>query len=87
VLPGRVREVSYEALVADPESRIPALVTEARLPWDPAVLRFHERAGGLATASAGQVRRPIYRTSVRRWRRHAERLKPLIAALGEYAGN
>jgi tetratricopeptide (TPR) repeat protein len=88
VLPGRVRDVSYEALVADPETRIPALVTEAAgLAWDPAVLRFHERAGGVATASAAQVRRPIYRTSVQRWRRHATKLKPLIAALAEYAGN
>jgi tetratricopeptide (TPR) repeat protein len=88
VLPGRVTDVSYEALVADPERRIPALVTEAAgLAWDSATLRFHERAGGVATASAGQVRRPIYRTSVQRWRRHAARLGPLIAALGDYAGN
>jgi hypothetical protein len=88
VLPGRVTDVSYEALVADPERRILALVTEAAgLAWDPAALRFHERAGGVATASAGQVRRPIYGTSVQRWRRHAARLGPLIAALGDYAGN
>jgi hypothetical protein len=87
ILPGRAVEVSYEALVADPGQQIPALVTEAAgLTWDPAALRFHERAGGVATASASQVRRPIYRSSVQRWRRHAERLQPLVDALGEYAG-
>lgn len=83
VLPGRVANVSYESLVADPETRIPALVSEAAgLAWDPATLRFHEREGGVATASASQVRQPIYRSSVHRWRRHADRLRPLAAALG-----
>jgi len=86
VLPGRVTDVGYEALVADPPAQIRALVTQAAgLPWDPATLRFHERDGGVATASASQVRRPIYPGSVQRWRRHAERLGPLIAALGAYA--
>ena len=85
VLPGRVIDVSYEALVADPQAQIQALVTEAAgLAWDPATLRFHERAGGVATASAGQVRRPIYTSAVARWRVHAEALRPLIAALGPY---
>jgi tetratricopeptide (TPR) repeat protein len=87
ILPGRAVEVSYEALVADPQKEIPALVTQGvGLSWDPATLRFHERAGGVATASAGQVRRPIYQSAVRRWRRHAERLQPLVDALGDYAG-
>jgi hypothetical protein len=82
VLPGRVAEVSYEALVAEPDTQTRLLVTEtAGLAWDPAVLRFHERAGAVTTASASQVRRPIYATSVARWRRHAERLQPLAAAL------
>jgi hypothetical protein len=85
VLPGRVIDVDYEALVADPQARIPALVTEAAaLPWDEAVLRFHERAAGVGTASASQVRKPIYGSSVQRWRRHAQALQPLIAALGPY---
>lgn len=85
VLPGRVTDVGYEALVADPETRIPSLVTKAAgLPWDPATLRFHEREGSVQTASATAVRRPIYRSSVERWRRHARNLQPLIAALGPY---
>ncbi|HEX3886822.1 MAG TPA: sulfotransferase [Phenylobacterium sp.] len=82
VLPDRVAEVSYEALVAEPESQTHALVTQAAgLAWDPATLHFHERAGAVTTASASQVRRPIHGTSVARWRRHAERLQPLAAAL------
>lgn len=86
VLPDRIVQVSYEVLVSDPEITIPELITQtAGLPWDAATLRFHESAGAVTTASASQVRRPIYATSVARWRRHAERLQPLITALGDYS--
>ena len=82
VLPGRVSDISYEALVAEPEPQIRRLVVEAAgLPWDQAALRFFEREGAVATASATQVRRPIYATSVQRWRRHEAALKPLIDGL------
>jgi tetratricopeptide (TPR) repeat protein len=85
VLPGRIVDVSYEALVSEPDTEIPRLVTEAAgLSWDPATLAFHKRAGAVQTASASQVRQPIYASSVQRWRRHAERLQPLIDALGPY---
>jgi len=86
VLPGGVIDVAYEALVADPAGEARSLLAAAGLPWDPAVLRFHEREGAVRTASASQVRRPIYGSSVARWRRHAERLQPLADALGPYAG-
>jgi hypothetical protein len=86
VLPGGIVEVSYEALVADPETRIPALVTEAAgLAWDAACLRFFEREGAVATASAAQVRQPIFKDGVQRWRPHAANLAPLIEALGPWA--
>ncbi|HEV2531354.1 tetratricopeptide repeat-containing sulfotransferase family protein [Phenylobacterium sp.] len=84
VLPGRVVEVRYEALVADPEAGIRALGAATGLPWDPAALRFFERERPVATASAVQVRRPIHAGSVARWRRHAAKLAPLIEALGPY---
>jgi hypothetical protein len=82
VLPGRVVDVSYEDLVADPGRAIRRLVTQAAgLPWDAAALRFYEREGAVATASVTQVRRPIYATSVARWRRHEAALSPLIEGL------
>jgi LPS sulfotransferase NodH len=85
VLPGRMIDVRYEALVADPDAGIRALVTEAAgLAWNDACLRFHARDRPVATASATQVRQPIHPYSVERWRRHADRLGPLIQALGEY---
>jgi tetratricopeptide (TPR) repeat protein len=86
VLPGRVIEVQHEALVADPPARIRWLVSEAcGLDWDEACLRFHEGRSAMATASATQVRQPIFTTSLQRWRRYAAHLGPLIEALGPYA--
>ena len=86
VLPGRMVEVSHEALVADPEGQTRWLVTQAcALDWDPACLRFHETKAPVRTASAAQVRQPVFQTSVGRWRRYEGRLGPLLEALGEYA--
>jgi tetratricopeptide (TPR) repeat protein len=86
VLPGRVVRVEHEKLVADPEGRIRWLVTDAcRLDWDPACLRFYEAEGVVRTASAAQVRRPIFSTSIGRWARFASELEPLLMALGPYA--
>ncbi|HEY3890045.1 MAG TPA: sulfotransferase [Caulobacteraceae bacterium] len=86
VLPGRVIDVSHEALVTDPEARIRWLVTEAcGLDWDPACLRFYETRRPVRTASVAQVRQPIFTTSVERWRRYEKHLGPLFEALGPYA--
>jgi hypothetical protein len=79
-----VTEVGYEDLVRAPEAGIKALLAAAGLAWDPAALRFFERERAVATASAAQVRRPIYASSVGRGRAHAAKLGPLIAALRPY---
>ena len=86
ILPGRVIRTPHEKLVADPEAQIRRLVEDAcRLDWDPACLRFYETAGSVRTASATQVRRPIFATSIGRWARFASELEPLLKALGPYA--
>jgi tetratricopeptide (TPR) repeat protein len=86
VLPGRVITVSHEELVADPEGKIRWLVEDAcGLKWDDACLNFHQTKRPVRTASVAQVRQPIFRTSVERWRRYAQHLGPLFTALGPYA--
>jgi len=86
VLPGRVIRVEHEKLVADPEGQIRWLVGDAcKLDWDPACLRFHEAKGVVRTASAAQVRLPVFATSIGRWARFASELEPLLKALGPYA--
>jgi tetratricopeptide (TPR) repeat protein len=86
VLPGRVIRVEHEKLVADPEGQIRWLVADAsKLDWDPACLRFNETAGVVRTASAAQVRRPLFSTSIGRSARFTNEIEPLLRALGPYA--
>jgi tetratricopeptide (TPR) repeat protein len=86
VLPGRIVDVSHEAIVTDPERRIRWLVSEAcGLDWDPACLLFHETKRTVRTASVAQVRQPIFTTSLQRWRLYEKHLGPLFDALGPYA--
>jgi hypothetical protein len=62
------------------------LVTEAcGLTWDPRCLDFHKTERAVTTASAAQVRQPLFSTSHGRWRRYERHLGPLIRALGPYA--
>lgn len=81
VLPGRFLDVDYEALVTDQEAVSRRIVAHCGLDWQDACLRFHENSSPAATASAAQVRQPIHANSVGLWRRYAEQLEPLRAAL------
>src|SRR5712691_9476370 len=85
--PGRLLEISYEAVIADLETEARRLVRFCGLPWDPRCIAFHEAQRPVRTASAIQVRRPIYRTSQGRWQAYRDHLGPLIAALGDLADN
>ncbi|MFW7267893.1 tetratricopeptide repeat-containing sulfotransferase family protein [Gluconacetobacter sp. Hr-1-5] len=76
VLPGRVLEVGYEDLVGDQEAETRRLLAHCGLEWSEACLNFHANAAPVSTPSAAQVRRPIYRDSVARWRRHERELEP-----------
>jgi tetratricopeptide (TPR) repeat protein len=76
-------DVSYEALVADPETEARRMLAHLGLKWDPACLDFAGREGKVQTASIAQVRQPLYRTSVGRWRRWEKWLGPLQAALAD----
>jgi Flp pilus assembly protein TadD len=80
-LPGRVHEVRYEALVADQRAETERLLAHCRLPWEEACLRFERNESPVATASAVQVRQPLYASSVGRWRRYERYLQPLIDEL------
>ncbi len=81
VLPIPVIPVRYEELVREPEARIRALLEALELPWEKRCLEFHGSERIVHTASTGQVRRPIYTSSVGRWRNYEKHLGPLLAAL------
>jgi tetratricopeptide (TPR) repeat protein len=77
VLPRPVHEVCYERLVEDFEAEARRLVAACGLEWEPACLRFHETARPVRTASVTQVRQPLYRKSVARWKAY----KPYLSTL------
>ena len=81
VLPGRFLDVDYEALVADQAAESRRLIAWCGLEWEDAVLAFEKNASPSLTASAAQVRQPIYRTSLEQWRHYEEELQPLIRVL------
>ncbi|MEZ2329189.1 sulfotransferase [Mesorhizobium sp. RCC_202] len=81
VLPGVVHDVRYEDFVADQEGQTRALMAHLGLPWDAKVLSFHETDRPVRTASAAQVRQPMYQGSVDLWKRYGDRLKPLLDKL------
>ena len=82
VLDTPVLELWYKDLVGDFEAQVRRLLNFVGVGFDRACLRFHESEHATRTLSYEQVRRPIHRRSVGRWRRYAGRLGPLRAALG-----
>lgn len=78
-------DVVYEELVADQERHSRRLIEFLGLDWDEACMRFHESKRITVTASNDQVRQPVYRTSVTRYRHYEAHLGPLMAALGEFS--
>ncbi len=78
-------EVGYEDFVESPGTHGPRVAAHLGVEWSQAMLRIEDNPSASATASAAQVRRPIYRTAAGRWRRYAKHLAPLLAVL-EVAG-
>lgn len=83
VLPGRIHRVAYERMVENQEAETRLLLDYIGLPFDPACMRFHENDRAVRTASSEQVRQPIYRAGLDRWRSYEPWLGPLKAALGD----
>ncbi len=75
-------ETPYEQTVADPKASLTPVLERIGLAWDDSILSFHESDRTVSTSSRDQVRKPLYRSSVRKHERYAEHLAPLRAALG-----
>jgi tetratricopeptide (TPR) repeat protein len=81
VLPLPIHDVVYETMVENTEQEARALVAHCGLEWEAACLDFHNTERPVQTASASQVRQPIYKGSVGRWRDYERHLEPLRRAL------
>lgn len=85
-LPGMVHRVDYEVLVDNAEREVARLLDYCSLPFEAGCLQFHENPRAVRTASAEQVRQPLYRDGVDHWRNFTPWLGPLRDALGPVLG-
>lgn len=83
VLPVPILETCYEETVADTEGMARRLIDFCGLDWDPACLKFHGTERTVRTASLSQVRQPIYKSSLQRWKCYAKALAPLFETLAK----
>jgi len=82
ILPkGTIRTVVYEDVVANTEKEAKALIEFLGLDWNDKCLEFHKSDRPVKTASVAQVRKPIYKTAVKRWKKYGDGLKPLADAI------
>lgn len=81
VLPGRIMDINYADTIADPEYWTRKLISHIGLEWDDACLAPHKLERSVKTPSHWQVRQPIYKTSVQRWKNYEQYIQPLLDAL------
>ena len=88
VLPeGVMKVMHYEKTVDNLEEEAKGLIDFLGLDWDDKVVDFHKSKRPVKTASVAQVRKPIYKTSVERWKRYGNGLQPLIDAIEGKGGD
>jgi tetratricopeptide (TPR) repeat protein len=83
ILPGLIFDVAYEDVVSDPERQCRRLLAHCELEWEPECLEFYHSKSASTTASAVQVRQPIYSTSIQKWRNYERQLEPLRSRLAD----
>ena len=83
VMPGSILDVAYEDVVANTEHEARRLIDHCGLGWEPECLEFHKSRDASTTASAAQVRQPIYSSSVQKWRNYEKQLAPLKTRLSD----
>jgi tetratricopeptide (TPR) repeat protein len=80
-MPDAIHELCYESLIADQRGEMRALLRFCGLEWEEACIDFQQNATATTTASASQVRRPLYESSVSKWRHYETQLAELSAQL------
>jgi tetratricopeptide (TPR) repeat protein len=81
--PSAILDVSYEDVVDDLEGQARRLIDYCALPWDDRCISFHRTSRPVKTASAVQVRKPLFRSSLQRWLKYEAGLGPLLHELGD----
>ena len=85
ILPtGKILDIKYEQLIDEPEMTARNMLEHCKLDWDPECLNFHNSNKVVNTASAWQVRQPMYKTSIKRWRRYGPQVGEFAIGIAEY---
>lgn len=88
VLPSdKIFDVHYEQLIEEPEMTTRKMLEHCKLDWDPECLNFYKSNKAVNTASAWQVRQPIYKTSIKRWRRYGTQVREFANGVAEFLGD
>ena len=82
VLPNRILEIHYESVVADLEKEVRRLLNHCSVPFEEGCIEFHQTDRAVRTASAQQVRQPIYKKGIAHWQNYEEWLTPLKNSIG-----
>lgn len=84
-LPLKIHRLQYEEMTSDPEEKMRELIDFVGLKWHDDCLRFYDTKRTVTTPSRAQVRRPVYTSSVQRWKNYEAHLGDLRQALGDLA--
>jgi tetratricopeptide (TPR) repeat protein len=94
LMPGRVLDVHYEETVTDLEGQVRRILEHCGLPFEEQCLRFYDSDRAVKTASSEQVRQPIYKGALGKWRKYEahldewkEQLAPILDELPEVVQN
>ena len=81
VLPNKILRVNNEDVIEDLEGQVRRMLDFLELPFEESCISFHETERSVRTASSEQVRKPINKEGMERWKPYAKNLKPLLNAL------
>ena len=83
VLPNKILRVNNEDIIEDLEGQVKRILEFLELPYEEECISFYETDRSVRTASSEQVRRPINKEGLGRWKPYSRHLKPLVNSLGE----
>ena len=83
VLPGKILKVNNEDIINDLEGQVKRIIDYLELPFEEECISFYNTKRSVRTASSEQVRKPINKDGLERWKPYSKKLKPLVDCLGE----
>ena len=83
VLPNKILRVNNEDVIDDLEGQVKRMLDYLELPFEEECISFHETNRSVRTASSEQVRKPVNKDGMARWKPYANNLKPLIESLDQ----